>query len=93
VDEESPDFCRFDGRIEKAVLAISRSVAAKERSSPAPATAGKDALIRLAAGILNDKVSPVGNDLGIDPEDSSERALQLSRRIIAGLKDAHGMLD
>jgi len=43
--------------------------------------------------VLDDVVSSVGNQLHINAKYGSERALQLHRRVIADLKDAHGVLD
>ena len=53
----------------------------------------EEAGISSLAAVFDDEVGFVGYKLDIEAKDSSERALQLNRRIIACLKHAHGMLD
>lgn len=67
-------------------------IASEKGPSLTPAAASDKARV-IRPGFLNDEIRFVGDQLSIYAEHSSERGLKLRRRIIIGLKNAHGLLD
>jgi len=93
MDEDGADFGGVGGGIEKFGFADGGMVAAEEGFALAPAAAGDDGFCAVSVRCFGDKVSLVGDELGVEAENGAEGAFDLGRSVVVGLEDADGGFD
>jgi hypothetical protein len=92
VNEESADFGGVGGGIKEFGFTDFGMVAAEEGFAFAPAaTANED--VGAGGASFGDKISAVGDELGIETEDSADGAVELGGSVVVALEDADGVLD
>ena len=88
MNEESADSSWVMERVERRILSGSRAVAAENGATPAPAAAADN-----MAGVLDDEVSAIADELAVHAEDWAKGGLDLCGRIERRLQNTCGKRD
>ena len=88
VNEESADPSRVVNGVECRILSGSRAIAAENGATPTPAAAADN-----MAGVFDDEVSAVADELAVHAEDRAQRGLDLRGRIGGRLQNTCGKRD
>lgn len=86
VDEEGSDFGGVDGGVEEFGFADGGLVASEEGFAFAPAATSDE----FVGGCFYFEIGLVGDELGVDAEDSNESGFDLFGCVFVGLQGAHG---
>jgi hypothetical protein len=95
VDEEGANLGGVASWIEQVVVTVGPLVGTVESFAFAPAATGDNGRgsWRFRRAMLDNKISTIGNKLGIDAENRGERALSLRRSVVVSLKLTDGSVD